>query len=481
MAIDLHKLTIQKAHEALKKSEYTSVQLTQAYLEQIKSKNPEINAYLEVFADALEQAKLADVKIADSRNKNQDFGLLVGIPCGIKDNILIQGHIASASSRILENYHATYDATVIEKLKKEGVVFLGRLNMDEFAMGGSTENSAFGVTKNPYDTTRVAGGSSGGSAATVAMDGAVFTLGSDTGGSIRQPASFCGVVGLKPTYGAVSRYGAIAMGSSLDQIGPISQTVTDCEIVFNTIKGKDIHDGTTIDTTTYTPKNVSQKTKPVIGVPRHFLKEGIDPAVMNAFNASLESFKQKGYEIKDIQLPNISYSLLVYYIIMPAEVSSNMARFDGVKYGLHKDGETGIQDYFETRRAGLGREVIRRILLGTYVLSSGYYDAYYNRANAVRAMITTDFLKAFESVDCIATPTAPSPAFKIGEKNNDPISMYLEDIFTVTANITGMPALSIPCGMTKKDGKDLPIGLQLTARHGDEAGLFAIGKDFLGE
>ncbi len=482
MKIDLHKLTIQKAHEALKKGEYTSVQLTQAYLEQIKNKNPEINAYLKVFADAIDQAKQADTKIKNLKFNIENFPLL-GIPCGIKDNILIQGHITSASSKILENYRATYDATVISKLKKEGVVFLGHTNMDEFAMGGSTENSAFGVTKNPYDTTRVAGGSSGGSAATVAMDAAVFSLGTDTGGSIRQPASFCGVVGLKPTYGAVSRYGAIAMGSSLDQIGPISQTVSDCEVVFNAIRGKDIHDGTTIDITTYASKHVSKTlgAKPVIGVPRHFLKEGIDTAVIDAFDSAIASFKQKGYEIKDIQLPNISYSLLVYYIIMPAEVSSNMARFDGVKYGLHKDGANGIQDYFETRRAGLGREVIRRILLGTYVLSSGYYDAYYNRANAVRAMIIADFQKAFSSVDLIVTPTAPSPAFKIGEKSNDPISMYLEDIFTVTANITGMPALSIPCMVGENDNKHLPIGLQLTARHGDEATLFAVGKDFLGE
>ena len=482
MSIDCTRLTIQKAHAGLATGQFTSVQLTQAYLEQIKSKNPDINAYLEVFTDALEQAARADEIIRVANSSKKDFGLLVGIPCGIKDNILIQGRIASAASKILKTYHATYDATVIAKLKAEGVVFLGRLNMDEFAMGGSTEKSAYGVTKNPHDTARVAGGSSGGSAAAVAMDAAVFTLGTDTGGSIRQPASFCGVVGLKPTYGAVSRYGAIAMGSSLDQIGPISQTVTDCEIVFNAIRGTDIHDSTTISETTYAPVRTSQKsTKPIIGVPRHFLKEGVDPAVMDAFNASLESFKQKGYEIRDIELPHISHSLLVYYIIMPAEVSSNMARFDGVKYGLHTDGANGIRDYFETRRAGLGREVIRRILLGTYVLSSGYYDAYYNRANAVRSMITADFLKAFESVDLIATPTAPSPAFKIGEKNNDPISMYLEDIFTVTANITGMPALSIPCGTTQKEGTRLPIGLQLTARHGDESTLFSAGKEFLSE
>jgi aspartyl-tRNA(Asn)/glutamyl-tRNA(Gln) amidotransferase subunit A len=377
--------------------------------------------------------------------------------------------------------------------------------MDEFAMGGSTENSAYGVTKNPFDLERVAGGSSGGSAAAVAMDGALFALGSDTGGSIRQPASFCGVVGLKPTYGAVSRYGVMAMGSSLDQIGPLTKTVTDAEIVFNAIRGKDIKDGTTIDEHTYQTRRallapdvspsfrsaqveeslsakrarqIQPSQKLIIGVPRHFLSgDGINKEVLRSFEAALGSFKDKGYEIREVELPNISYALMVYYIVMPAEVSANMARFDGVRFGLHVDGKNGIEDYFETRRAGLGREVIRRILLGTYVLSSGYYDAYYNRANAVRKMITDDFLKAFESVDLIATPTAPSSAFKIGEKTNDPVAMYLEDIFTVTANITGMPAISIPCG---KSGA-LPIGMQLTAPHGDEAALFTAGKDFLNE
>jgi aspartyl-tRNA(Asn)/glutamyl-tRNA(Gln) amidotransferase subunit A len=480
MAIDLKNLTIQKAREALKKGELTSVQLTQAYLDEIKKRNPSINAYLEVFADALEQAKAADAAIAEARAAKKDFPVLMGIPCGIKDNILINGRIASSSSKMLENYHATYDATVIAKLKAEGAVFLGRLNMDEFAMGGSTENSAYGVTKNPHDESRVAGGSSGGSAAAVAMQGALYTLGSDTGGSIRQPASFCGVVGLKPTYGAVSRYGVMAMGSSLDQIGPIANTVTDVETIFNVIKGKDIKDGTTIGADTYSPKHVAKK--PVIGVPRDFLKgDGIDPVVLKSFNDSLESFKKKGYEIKDISLPNISYSLMVYYILMPAEVSSNMARFDGVKYGLHKEGKNVIEDYFESRRAGLGKEVIRRILLGTYVLSSGYHDAYYNRALAVRSMITADFIKAFGSVDAIATPTAPSAAFKIGEKTNDPVAMYLEDIFTVTANLTGLPAISIPCGVKDVGNAKLPIGLQLTARHGDENALFSLGKDFLNE
>lgn len=471
--INLKTLTILKAHNALKRGDFTAVELTKAYLDEIARKNKDINAYLEVFVDALEQAKKADEMIKTGKG-----GLLTGIPCAIKDNILIQGRIASAASKILEKYTATYDATVISKLKKEGVIFLGRTNMDEFAMGGSTENSAYGVTKNPHDPERVAGGSSGGSAAAVAMEGALFALGSDTGGSIRQPASFCGVVGLKPTYGAVSRYGVMAMGSSLDQIGPIGKTVSDCEAVFNAINGKDIKDGTTFDEKTY-PQN--KKSKLTIGVPKSLLDGALDSAVRAAFDKALEEYKKKGYEIKDVELPNISYALMVYYIIMPAEVSSNMARYDGMRFGLHVDGKNGIEDYFKSRRAGLGKEVIRRILLGTYILSSGYYDAYYNRANAVRRMITQDFLKAFQTVDFIATPTTPSVAFKIGEKTGDPLSMYLEDIFTVTANLTGMPAISVPCGKLNKGGKDLPLGLQLTATHGAEEILFRAGRDLLGE
>jgi len=473
MKIDLKNLTIRKAHEAMVRGDFTSVDLTKAYLEVIKEKNKDINAYLEVFEDALETAKQSDEKIKSGKSS-----LLTGIPCAIKDNILIQGKIASSASKILENYHASYDATVVSKLKAEGAVILGRTNMDEFAMGGSTENSAYGVTKNPLDPERVAGGSSGGSAAAVAMDGALFALGSDTGGSIRQPASFCGLVGLKPTYGRISRYGVMAMGSSLDQIGPIAKTVDGVEIIYNIISGKDDKDGTSIDANTY--KDI--KNKPVIGVPRDFLGgDGINKEVLDSFEKALENYKTKGYEIKEIKLPNISYALMVYYVIMPAEVSSNMSRFDGMRYGLHLDGKSGIEDYFLSRKAGFGREVIRRILLGTYVLSSGYYDAYYNRANAVRRMITEDFVKAFNDVDLIATPTTPSVAFKIGEKTNDPVAMYLEDIFTVTANLTGMPAISIPCGSMKVDNKDLPIGLQLTARHGEENLLFRAGKDLLGE
>jgi aspartyl-tRNA(Asn)/glutamyl-tRNA(Gln) amidotransferase subunit A len=476
MKIDLATLDIKTAHDHLVKGDFTAVELAQACLDAIALRNKDVNAYLEVYGDVLEQAAAADAMI-----KAGKATLMTGIPGAIKDNILVKGKIAGAASKILEDYHATYDATVIQKLKEQGAVFLGRTNMDEFAMGGSTENSAYGVTKNPRDLARVAGGSSGGSAAAVAMDSALFALGTDTGGSIRQPASFCGVVGLKTTYGAVSRYGAIAMGSSLDQIGPFGKTVEDCEIVYEAIRGQDPKDGTTISAATYKPARVGAK-KPVIGVPKHFLTgDGIDAATMAAFNAALETYKTKGYEIKEVSLPNIGSALMVYYIVMPAEVSSNLARFDGVKYGLHVDGGDVIADYFKTRRAGLGREVIRRVLLGTYVLSSGYYDAYYNRANAVRKLITDEFMKAFESVDIIATPTAPGPAFKIGEKINDPVAMYLEDIFTVPANITGMPAISVPCGMSAKDGKQLPVGIQLTARHGDEKTLFEAGKDLSGK
>jgi len=474
--IDLKTLTIEKAHKAMKDGDFSAVDLAQAYIDNIEKKDKDVHAYLEIYSDVLEQAKEAD-----QRFKNGSATLLTGIPVAVKDNILIKGRIASSASKILENYHAVYSATVIEKLKKEGVVFLGRTNMDEFAMGGSTENSAFGVTKNPHDPSRVAGGSSGGSAVSVAMDGALVSLGSDTGGSIRQPASFCGIVGLKPTYGAVSRYGLMAMGSSLDQIGPFGKTVADVETVFDIIKGNDAKDGTTISPSTYESTRIGKK-KPILGVPWHFLSgDGIDKDVLKNFKESLEKLKNLGYEIQDIELPNISYSLPVYYVIMSAEVSSNMSRFDGVKYGLHVDGRDGIDDYFETRGAGFGKEVRRRILLGTYVLSSGYYDAYYNRANALRRVITEDFTHAFEKVDIIVTLTTPAPAFKIGEKTADPVSMYLEDIFTVTANLTGMPAISIPSGYSEIGGKKLPLGIQMTARHGDEKTLFEAGKDFLGE
>lgn len=470
MKIDLRNLTIKKAHDAMKNGEYTAVDLAQAYLEVIKEKNTNINAYLEVFDDVIDQAKKADEIF-----KAGKATLLTGIPFSIKDNILIQGRRAGSASKILEGYIAPYDATAIKKLKEHHAVFLGRVNMDEFAMGGSTENSAYGVTKNPIDETRVSGGSSGGSAGSVAMDGSLVSLGSDTGGSVRQPGAFCGVVGLKPTYGRVSRHGLMAMGSSLDQIGPIGKSVEDVKIVLDAIKGADINDSTTYTDEVYPV--TSPKKSYSIGIPKDFLeKGGIAKDVKENFEKIVENLKNRGHEIVYITLPYAEYSLPVYYIIMPAEVSSNMSRFDGVRFGAHKEGASGIDDYFVTRGEGFGREVQRRILLGTYVLSAGYYDSYYGRALAVRKAITKDYEDAFKKVDIIMTPTTPAPAFKIGEKTSDPVAMYLEDIFTVTANLTGMPAITIPSGTVDRDGVALPLGVQFTGRMNDEDVLFDIGR-----
>lgn len=468
--IDLKDLTIVKARNSLNKGEYSSQDLTKAYLEAIKDKNPDLNAYLEVFEDALTQAAEADLRI----QKGESTPLL-GIPLAIKDNILFAGHRSSASSKILENFVSPYDSTVVKKLKEAGAVIIGRTNCDEFAMGSSTESSAYGVTKNPHDLERVPGGSSGGSAVAVAGDLSLFSLGSDTGGSIRQPASFCGVVGLKPTYGRVSRFGLIALASSLDQIGPFTKTVSDAEIVHNVISGNDAFDSTTISEETYPHKKEFGKT---IGVPRAFVEhEGVSESVRENFKQAIKNFESKGYRIVDIDLPHVGYSLPVYYIVMPAEASSNLSRFDGVKYGLHKEGVTGIEDYFETRGEGFGKEVRRRIILGTYVLSSGYYDEYYGSALRMRELITEEFRKTFEKVDLIMTPTTPTSAFKLGEKIADPLEMYLADIFTVPANISGCPALSVPSGF---DG-NLPLGIQLTADLGREDNLFTAGKEFMGE
>ena len=473
--IDIHALTIKSTQDHFKKKDFSAHELAESYLHKIDELNPEVNAYLEVYDDVLKQADIADAWIAKGESVS-----LTGIPLAIKDNILISGRKATSASKILAGYVAPYDATVIKKLKSQGVIFLGRTNMDEFAMGGSTENSAFGVTKNPLDLTRVAGGSSGGSVASVAMDGALCALGSDTGGSVREPAAFCGVVGLKPTYGSVSRHGLMAMGSSLDVIGPITKSVADSEIMFNVIKGEDIMDSTTYSEKIYPKKNENKKL--VIGVPYHILEqEGIDTLVIDNFNASIKKLKDLDYEIKEIQLPNIHYSLAVYYIIMPAEVSSNLARFDGVKFGLHVDGGKNLlSDYLKTRGTGFGPEVRRRILIGTYVLSAGYADAYYNKALMLREKISEDFTKAWNEVDVIATPTAPFPAFKIGAKS-DPLSMYLADIFTVTANIVGIPAISIPCGTMKTENVDIPLGLQFMASHDREDLLFEVSKKFLNE
>jgi aspartyl-tRNA(Asn)/glutamyl-tRNA(Gln) amidotransferase subunit A len=465
--------SISEARTLLDTKKISAVELAEGFLERIKATNPDIHAYLEVYDDVIEQAKKADARIVKGEK-----GPLLGIPVAVKDNILVKGKTASAASKMLESYVATYDATVITKLREAGAVFLGRTNMDEFAMGSSTETSAFGITHNPCDPTCVPGGSSGGSAAAVAGGLALAALGSDTGGSIRQPASFCGVVGLKPTYGSVSRHGLMAMGSSLDVIGPLTQSVADAEALFTSICGKDAMDSTTIPDDR---ARISAKATYTIGVPRGFLKKGVDPDVLEAFEKGLSALREAGHTVVDIELPTIEYSLATYYIIMPAEVSTNLARFDGVRYGLHVNGKDRIDDYRQSRGAGFGKEVRRRILLGTYVLSSGYYDAYYMKAMQARDRIRRDAHEVFKTVDAIATPTAPTPAFKIGSKTSDPLAMYLEDIFTVSANIIGVPALSVPHGTATRDGLALPVGFQLMAPELGEATLFALGKVLTGE
>ncbi len=463
--------TVKQLHEELKAGSITVESLVESSLKNIEAKDKEIHAVLGLYSNTFISDQIVKAKEMFANNTATP---LTGIPMVIKDNILVSGEIATAGSKILENYVAPYDATVIKKLKEAGAILIGRANLDEFAMGGSTENSAYGVTKNPHDTTRVAGGSSGGSAAVVAYGGVPVSLGSDTGGSIRQPASYCGVVGLKTTYGNVSRYGVMSMGSSLDQIGPFGNSVADVEAVYNCISGFDEHDSTSLsDALRGADKSAPKK---VIGVPFNFVnREGIDEEVLANFNESLEKLKSLGYEIKDITIDNLEKSLSVYYIVMFAEVSSNLARYDGVRFGLSIPGDTSIQSYFESRTAGFGDEVRRRILIGTYVLSSGYYDAYYNKANILREMLRKEFSKVFSIVDVIAMPNAPTPAFKIGEKVSDPLAMYLEDIFTVPVNIVGVPAISIPSGKTKDN---LPLGVQFIAPHMREDLLFTIGKDF---
>ena len=471
---DLASISIAEAGKKLAAKEISAVELAEACLVNIEKKNPSLNAYLEVFDDVIEQAKTADVR----RAKGESHPLL-GIPLALKDNILIEGRHASAASKMLENYVASYDSTVAEKLKDAGAVFLGRTNMDEFALGGSTENSAFGPTRNPYDQARVAGGPSGGSAAAVAAGMALGAFGSDTGGSVRNPASFCGVVGLKPTYGAVSRFGLIAAVSSFDQIGPIAKTAEDAELLFSAVSGKDALDSTSVDESLYPTKAL----KKVIGVPKNFREakgKGIDPNVLKLFVVAEANLKNMGYEVREVELPSLPPALAAYYIINFAEVSTNLSRFDGVRYGLSRTGESLLEDYATSRGEGFGPETRRRIMLGTYVLSAGYYDAYYAKAVTVREQLRREYVKAFESVDFIVTPTMPKPAFTIGEKG-DPLSLYLEDVFTVPANLTGNPAISLPMGTAERDGKALPVGLQLTAAHGDEAALFSIGKALLGE
>lgn len=461
--------TLIQLHEELKTGVTTVEELVALCKKIIAEKEPDVHALLGMYSNTLVNAQ---IKKAQQMFADGTATQMTGIPIVLKDNILVVGEHATGASKILEDYVATYDATVVKKLKEAGAVLLGRANMDEFAMGGSTENSAYGVTKNPHNLERVAGGSSGGSAAVVAYGGVPVSLGSDTGGSIRQPAAFCGIVGLKPTYGNVSRYGLMAMGSSLDQIGPFGNSVEDVEIVYKLISGNDPLDSTS-------RKDSATKFEPlkkVIGVPMSFVnRKGIHDEVFSNFNDSIAKLKAAGYTMQDIEIPHLEKALSVYYIVMFAEVSSNLARYDGIRYGLSHPGETSIRSYFESRTAGFGAEVRRRILIGTYVLSSGYYDAYYNKANIVRDILKKEFEDVFEGVDVIAMPNAPTPAFKIGEKISDPLAMYLEDIFTVPVNIVGVPAIAIPTGKTKDS---LPLSVQFIAPHGREDILFTIGKEF---
>ena len=469
--IDLKNLTIEKAHEALQKGEFTCKELAEAYLKIIAERNKEINAYLEIYDDVLSQAEEAQKKFTDGTATT-----LTGIPFAIKDNILIKGHTVSAGSKILENYKAVYDATVIKDLKKVGAVLLGRTNMDEFAMGSSTQTSAFGVTHNPIDSSRVPGGSSGGSAAALAGDMALAALGTETCGSVREPAAFCGLVGLKPTYGAVSRQGIIAMGNSLDQVSPFGKCVRDTEIIFNLLSKYDKEDSTSVPDELRKLKAKSNKLKAArIGVPWHLFKEGVDAEVEENFKQSLEKLKNAGYEIIDIELPYSKYSLAAYYIIMPAEVSTNLSRFDGIRYGLSEPGDNLMEVYMRSRGKGFGKEARRRILLGAYVLSHGYYDAYYNKAIKVREKIREEIMHAFEKVDYILTPTAPILPFKIGEKLDNPVAMYLCDIFSAPANLAGVPSIALPSGFSSTG---LPFSIQFMAPHFREDMLFNIGKKF---
>ena len=465
--MELTELTIKEAHEGLKNKKFTSVDLTKAYLKKIEESDKDINAFLSVAKEgALKDAKRADEMISSGK-----FTELTGIPCAIKDAIMVEGQKCTAASKILENYVAPYDATVVKKLKEQGAVILGKVNLDEFAMGGSGENSAFGATKNPHDKTRVAGGSSSGSGASVAANMACFALGSDTGGSIRMPASNCGVVGLKATYGSVSRYGLIAFASSLDQIGPIGKSVGDVKSVFKAISGRDGKDATSANYKFEEEKTNLKGLK--IGVPKEYFVKGIDKDVEKIVKGAIKKAKDAGAKIIEISLSSVEYALACYYIIAPSEASANLARFDGIKYGLSVDGKDLLDVYLKSKGRGFGEEVKRRIIIGTYCLSSGYYDAYYKKAQEVREIIKQDFAKAFEKVDLIFCPVSPVPAVKIGEKTDDPLAMYLMDIYTVSVNLAGLPALSMPAG---KIGK-LPVGLQIIGNHFQENKILAVAEE----
>jgi aspartyl-tRNA(Asn)/glutamyl-tRNA(Gln) amidotransferase subunit A len=472
--MELYKLTIHELKEKLKKREIGARELTLEFLKRIEHVEEDVHSFLTLTEDdAIRQAEEAEKRIINGDNLP-----LLGIPLAIKDLICIKGVRNTCGSKILSNYIPPYDATVIKKLRESGAVFLGKLNMDEFAMGSSTETSHFGVTRNPWDLKTIPGGSSGGSAAAVAADECAGSLGSDTGGSIRQPAAMCGVVGLKPTYGRVSRFGLVAFASSLDQIGPITKDVTDTAILMNIISGKDPLDSTSADVPVpnFTKSLINNVKGLKIGIPKEYFVEGMDGEVEKSVRGAVELFKKLGAEIKEISLPHADYAISTYYVIAPAEASSNLARYDGVKYG-YRTNNTGnlLGMYKKTRQNGFGAEVKRRIMLGTYALSSGYYDAYYLKAQKVRTLIKRDFDEAFKICDVLLTPTAPTPAFKIGEKFDNPIQMYLSDIFTISINLAGVPAISIPCGFSNKG---LPIGLQLIGKHFDEETLIKAAYTF---
>ena len=458
----LNQLTISELTAKITKREVSAREATQACLDRVAKVDGQIHAFISHNdADALAQADAIDKEIAQAGGVNRP---LLGVPIGIKDVLAVKDHPLNCGSKILGNFVSPYDATVIEKLKAAGAIIFGRLNMDEFAMGSSTENSAFGITRNPWDTTRIPGGSSGGSAAAVAADEVIATLGTDTGGSIRQPAALCGCVGLKPTYGRVSRYGLVAFASSLDQVGPFSKDVRDNATLLNVISGYDQRDSTSVNQPVpdYT-KALDGNIKGLrLGLPKEYMIGGLDPEVKAAVDAAVKQLESLGATVEEISLPHTEYAAATYYIIAPAEASANLARFDGIRYCARVDGADPIELYAKTRGAGFGPEVKRRIILGTYVLSSGYYDAYYLRAQKVRTLIRQDFLKAFEKVDAIVTPTAPTAAFKIGEKSDDPLQMYLSDVFTISCNLAGICGVSLPCGFTRSP--KLPIGLQLLGK-----------------
>jgi aspartyl-tRNA(Asn)/glutamyl-tRNA(Gln) amidotransferase subunit A len=472
--MEINNLTIRKVHEGLINKQFSATEILESYIAKIEKDNKDINAFINFSFDlAKKQAQDVDRAIAN----HEEIDILAGVPMGLKDNILLQGYHCTSGSKILKDYKASYDATVVDRLKNRGAIILGKLNMDEFAMGSSGEYSAFGTTKNPIDKDLVPGGSSSGPASAVAGDMCVYSLGSDTGGSIRQPASFCGMVGLKPTYGSVSRFGLMALASSLDQIGPIAKTVDDCQIIFDAIKGIDKKDSTSIDIDSI-KQNEFNICNLKIGIPKEYFVEGIDPVVDEQVKNAINVFKNAGAQIVEISLPHTQYALACYQILMTAEASSNLSRYDNIRYGnfdlINSDAKDLINVYKKSRGQALGDEVIRRIILGTYVLSAGYYDAYYLRAQKIRTLIRQDFIKAFENVDIIIVPTAPTFPFKFGQRMDDPVSMYLADIFTSPANIAGVPALSVPC---QKEGM-LPIGLQIIGNFYQESQILEAGKFF---